>query len=123
MTTKRPKKTGKPKALEHTEEDPKHRSPEEFAKDFFGQADIPQDGLPTLDWLETQFQTKSASVRFLINQGHSVKLIAKHLGMRYQHVRNVATSELKRGPNEDWRKPLLQSLTIQSETKTKPVDD
>jgi hypothetical protein len=66
-----------------------------------------EKGLPTREWLKETFQTKSAAVRFLINQGFVVKDIAKHLNMRYQHVRNVSQTELKRGPNEDWRKPLL----------------
>jgi len=68
--------------------------------------------LPPREWLKEQFSTKSAAVRFLVNQGFEVKDIAKHLSMRYQHVRNVANTELKRGPNEDWRKPLLQGSTI-----------
>lgn len=88
------------------------QTPEEFAKEFFEQADKPQDdkGLPPLTWLKEQFKTKSACIRYLINQGFEVKDIANHMGVRYQHVRNVATSPLKRGPNEDWRKPLLPQL-------------
>lgn len=70
-----------------------------------------EKGLPTREWLKEQFQTKSAAVRFLINQGFEVKDIAKHLNMRYQHVRNVSKTDLKRGPNEDWRKPLLPTNT------------
>lgn len=119
----RKKKSGLPRALESNEEDQEFGSPEEFAKHMFGSSDTPQEGIPSVDWLKEQFKTKSAAVRYLINQGHAVKLIAKHLGMRYQHVRNVATNELKRGPNEDWRKPLLDPQTNQPETETKPVDD
>lgn len=103
-------KKGKPKALveaEEAEQQPAEQSPEEFAKEMFGSADTPQNGLPSLEWLKGQFQTKSAAVRYLVNQQHPIKVIAKHLGMRYQHVRNVANQHLKRGPNEDWRKPLL----------------
>jgi hypothetical protein len=69
----------------------------------------PVDGIPSVGWLQEQFQTKSAVIRYLVSQGHEVKSIARHLGMRYQHVRNVAKSELKRGPNEDWRKPYIQN--------------
>lgn len=82
-----------------------------------------EKGLPTLEWIKSTFTTKSAAVRYLINQGHEVKDIAKHLGMKYQHVRNVATSTLKRGPNEDWRKPLLEGSNIPTAKDFKPVED
>ena len=102
------KKRGLPRALEEDSElnDAEgSQSPEEFAKEFFGVADKPQDdkGLPSLEWLKSQYKTKSAVIRYLINQGFQIKDIAKHLGVKYQHVRNVATGKLKRGPNEDWR--------------------
>lgn len=71
-----------------------------------------EKGLPTVEWLKGQFQTKSACVRYLISRGHAVKDIAKHLNMRYQHVRNVSKNELKRGPNEDWRKPYLEGSNL-----------
>jgi hypothetical protein len=61
-----------------------------------------ENGLPRLEWLRRHFNTKSAVIRYLHHKGHPVKLIAKHLGIRYQHVRNVLTVELKRGPNESW---------------------
>lgn len=65
-------------------------------------------GMPSKEWLKEQFSTKSAAVRYLVSElcpkgPFAIKDIAKHLDMRYQHVRNVATSPLKRGPNEDWR--------------------
>jgi DNA-binding NarL/FixJ family response regulator len=109
------RKTGLPKALEEepsTPTDPTDgMSPEEFAREFFGVADKPQNGLPALDWLKEQFKTKSAVIRYLVSEGHAIKDIAKHLDMRYQHVRNVATSTLKRGPNEDWRPKPKQTQT------------
>lgn len=79
-----------------------------------------EKGLPTREFLKEQFSTKSACVRYLINQGFEVKDIAKHLSMRYQHVRNVSKTELKRGPNEDWRKPLLIGTTIPDPKGFKP---
>ncbi len=82
-----------------------------------------EKGLPTLEWIKENFQTKSAAVRYLINQKFEVKDIAKHLNMKYQHVRNVATSPLKRGPNEDWRKPLLEGSNVPTAKDFKPVDD
>ncbi len=66
-----------------------------------------QKGMPPLDWLKSQFNTKSATIRYLVSRGFEVKDIAKHLNIRYQQVRNVSKNELKRGPNEDWRKPYL----------------
>jgi len=106
---KKPRRTGKPKAEEQTDT-PQEQSFEEFAKDFFPQdSDVlaaPQEGMPSLKWLKEQYQTKSAAIRYLVSeQGgqHPVRKIAKHLGLRYQHVRNVAKTPLKRGPNEDWR--------------------
>lgn len=79
-----------------------------------------EKGLPTREWLKEQFQTKSAAVRYLINQGFEVKDIAKHLDMRYQHVRNVSKTDLKRGPNEDWRKPLLVGTALPDSKSFKP---
>lgn len=116
-TIREPKvhKSGKPRAMEADESLNQQQSPEEFAKEFFGdsgQPQEPQDGLPTLAWLKEQYTTKSAAIRYLTSLGHKPKVIAKHLGIRYQHARNVATTELKRGPNEDWRpKPDAHGLT------------
>ena len=45
------------------------------------------DGLPT----------KSAKIRYLDQQGLTRSEIAKLLGIRYQHVRNVLITPLKRG--------------------------
>ena len=81
-----------------------------------------EKGLPELSWIKEQFSTKSAAVRYLVNQGHEVKDIAKHLNMKYQHVRNVATTTLKRGPNEDWRKPLLEGSNLPTAKDFKPVE-
>jgi hypothetical protein len=83
-------------------------SPEEFALQFFGDGSPRenQEGLPSLEWLKNQFRTKSAAIRYLhsdMGGAHPPKIIAKHLGIRYQHARNVCITELKRGPNEDWR--------------------
>lgn len=119
----RPRRSSKglPRALQETDEEgPNEPTLEEFVKEMHGQADQPQDGLPSLDWLKSTFSTKSAVIRYLTSQGFDVKTIAKHLGMRYQHVRNVAKSELKRGPNEDWRKPYLEGSNIPDSKHFKP---
>jgi hypothetical protein len=59
--------------------------------------------LPPIEWLQNKFHTKSAIIRFLYEEGHQPKTISKAYGFRYQHVRNVLTQELKRGPNEPFR--------------------
>lgn len=100
------RKTGLPKALEGEEaETPKTKvqTPEEFAREFFGEADKPQSDMPPLAWLKEQYKTKSAAIRYLVNLGYAVKDISKHMDIKYQMVRNVAKNPLKRGPNEDWR--------------------
>jgi hypothetical protein len=104
-------------------------APKEDLKSFIeemhgeGSTALPQEGLPSIEWLKEQFQTKSAIIRYLINQGFDVKTITKHLGLRYQHVRNVATGTLKRGPNEDWRKPLIEGTQIPDPKQFKPEED
>lgn len=121
------RKKGLPKALEEAALDAEERAleptMEDHIKELHGQVDQPQDGLPSLEYLKEHFQTKSAAIRFLVNQGFEVKRIAKHLGIRYQHARNVAKSELKRGPNEDWRKPLLEASAIPNLKHFKPETD
>lgn len=119
------RKSGKPKALEVVREDDDKPmlTPEEFIQEFFppvtsvtGEeiatgSNEPQTGLPSIDWLKEKFKTKSAAIRYLFNLGPSIgfldgtppKIIAKHLGIRPQHARNVCKTPLKRGPNEDWR--------------------
>lgn len=89
----------------------------EFINEAHGDNSLaqPVDGLPSVEYLQATFQTKSATIRYLVSQNFPIKSIARHLGMRYQHVRNVAKSDLKRGPNEDWRKPYLNQ---QTETKS-----
>ena len=41
-------------------------------------------------------KTKSAKIRFLSGESFSRSQIANFVGVRYQHVRNVLTTELKR---------------------------
>ena len=119
-------KKGLPKALqdEHDEAVAKQEEPtlQEFVQEMHGTEATakPQSGLPSIEWLQENFKTKSAIIRYLINQKHTVAEISKHTGIRYQMVRNIATNPLKRGPNEDWRKPLLEGTTIPSAKDFKP---
>lgn len=87
---------------------------DDFLSEMFQTTTQEENGMPSLEWLKEQFKTKSAAIRYLHNQGFPVKDISKHLGIRYQHVRNVLTTELKRGPNEpfkldDYRSPKLET--------------
>lgn len=106
------------------EEEEEELSPKEFAREFFpdGTAEAQQD-LPSLEWIKENYETKSAAIRYLISRGYAVKVIAKHLGIKYQHVRNVATNKLKRGPNEDWRpkKDRQEQPMIVTEQKRKDI--
>ena len=45
----------------------------------------------------TSLPTKSAKIRFLHSKGFSRVEISKTLQIRYQHVRNVLITPLKRG--------------------------
>lgn len=66
--------------------------------------ETPGDGgdRTSLGFLKDNFKTKSAAIRYLHSLDWETKRISKHLGLRYQQVRNVLTTELKRGPNEDF---------------------
>lgn len=120
------KSKGLPKALQAeadaTEQKAKEPTLEQFVDEMHGgaQASTLPEGWPSREWLQEQFQTKSAIIRYLVNREFEIKDIAKNYGFRYQHVRNVSTNPLKRGPNEDWRKPLLATLDLPDIKKPKP---
>lgn len=46
--------------------------------------------------LMKEYKTKSAVIRYLWGKGYTRTQIHKFMGIRYQHVRNVLTMELKR---------------------------
>ena len=48
-----------------------------------------------LEALMTEYKTKSAVIRHLTTLGKSRAEVAKFMGIRYQHVRNVLTQPLK----------------------------
>lgn len=50
--------------------------------------------------LLTKLKSKSAVVRFLDAEKHSRASIAKFCGIRYQHVRNILVTPLKKGAEE-----------------------
>lgn len=47
------------------------------------------------DLMET-YKTKSATIRFLASEGHKRADIARALGIRYQHVRNVLVQDAEK---------------------------
>lgn len=86
---------------------PPQETLEDFIHGMFGSeaaatVEPVEGGLPSISFLKEHFKTKSAIIRYLHGEGYKTKDISKHLGVRYQHVRNVITTELKRGPNEDF---------------------
>ena len=44
----------------------------------------------------SQLQGKSSKIRFYLSKGYKRAEIANHLGIRYQHVRNVEVTLLKK---------------------------
>lgn len=52
--------------------------------------------MDTVENLMKEHKTKSGVVRYLTAQGHTRAAIAKHLGIRYQHVRNILVTPLKK---------------------------
>lgn len=50
----------------------------------------------TMEGLAQTYKTKSAVIRFLNAQGFATKHIAVFMDIRYQHVRNVLTTALKK---------------------------
>lgn len=73
---------------------------DQFLKEMHSDTVKDDSGMPGMDWLRSQFKTKSAVIRFLDSKGFKPKAIAAHMNIRQQHVRNVLGQELKRGPNE-----------------------
>ena len=55
-------------------------------------------------------KTKSATIRWLVGLGYEVKDISNHLGIRYQMVRNVATTVPKRAAREDLPEDIIEYL-------------
>lgn len=49
-----------------------------------------------LDDLMKEYKTKSAVIRFLTSEGHTRSNIAKFMGIRYQHVRNVQIADAEK---------------------------
>jgi hypothetical protein len=127
---------GRPKALQDEEDGDtdEHNAPPETLAQFLrdihqestesiAEADSSADPntLPSLGWLKEHFKTKSATIRYLvIDRGFPVNRVAKHLGLKYQHVRNVSTQKLKRGPNEDFH--LSEGQAVKA-FQTEPIED
>ena len=138
MANKR-SKSGKPLALEQEESDEPiipEQTLAEHLKEIHG-ISLPEleqeqqgedDKVPSLAFLTSKFKTKSAMIRYMLDKEVPKALIAKHLGVKYQHVRNVSVQQLKRGPNEDWNlsggvSPNLNPQTKTQKPKTEIVDE
>lgn len=52
----------------------------------------------------SKYESKSQAIRDLNSKGHSRSEIAKMLGIRYQHVRNVLITPLMRDIKEEQKK-------------------
>jgi hypothetical protein len=46
------------------------------------------------------YPTKSAKIRYYLSKGYKRSEIAKHMNIRYQHVRNVEVTLLKKDMNK-----------------------
>lgn len=54
--------------------------------------------------------TKSSKIRFLNNKGLSRGLIAKTLGIRYQHVRNVLITPIKKAKEAVIKAEVIEAV-------------
>ena len=60
-------------------------------QDFLDAIDKESD-LPTFEWLQENFKTKSAQIRYLgLEKQHATGKIAAHLNLPYRHVYSVLT--------------------------------
>lgn len=50
----------------------------------------------TLEQVMEQYKTKSAAIRALLSEGMSRGAVAKFMNIRYQHVRNVDITPIKK---------------------------
>ena len=60
----------------------------------------------TMEGLAQTYKTKSAVIRFLNAQGFATKHIAVFMDIRYQHVRNVLTTVLKKPAGATMESPV-----------------
>lgn len=60
-----------------------------------------EDRLPPIDKVrEPPMDFTSTRIRWFLGLGYTVSVVAKHLGVKYQQVRNVSLMEPKRGARE-----------------------
>lgn len=67
--------------------------------------------LPKPEWVTRNFRTTSAMIRFYGTYTQDCTKIATLLGIKYQHVRNVLKTPLKRGANEDFTRHTTNTNT------------
>lgn len=73
------------------------------------------NGMPSLSWIKSTFQTKSGAIRHLFQKGFTPQQISLHLGIKYQHAYNVCHQNLKRGPNEVYTEQVQQCPHMDAE--------
>lgn len=70
---------------------------QEQEQEFVGVVEYAKPATQELDLAElmTTHKTKSAVIRYLTSLGKNRSEVAKFMGIRYQHVRNVLTQPIK----------------------------
>lgn len=71
----------------------------------------------TIEGLSETYKTKSGVIRFLAAQGFQTKHIAVWMGIRYQHVRNVLTVQLKKPAGPTMAEPVGNKSESVEETE------
>lgn len=62
--------------------------------------DVNNNKIIDLDEVKKTYKTKSSQIRYLLSLKYSRAEVAKMLGIRYQHVRNVEITPIKKAKVE-----------------------
>jgi hypothetical protein len=90
----------KPQVIDSSTDDP----PDEEAKEI---------ELPPITHLKIpEMRHTSTKIRWLLGMGYKVKEVSDFLGVRYQQVRNVGTTNPKRAAREDVPAYVVETLEI-----------
>lgn len=80
------------------------------------EADREERNLPPIHRIkEPRMQHMSTRIRWFYGMGYKIGEIHKHLGVRYQQVRNVVTTEPKRAMREDVPAFVLEVLDLDTD--------
>src|SRR5688572_16077871 len=75
---------------------------------------------PAMEDVAGRFQTKSDKIRGLAKAGYSRAEIARYLGVRYQHVRNVLVDDERKASD---RRQSSGTVSSDGQTKQAPESD